>query len=97
MNKIISYIGFAIKANKVIVGQSAIKRTIKPIQLVLVCSTASDNLKDLAKNVAIKHNCTYIVLQEVLGDLTHLKDVKIIAITDENLSTAIKANYKIDN
>lgn len=97
MNKIISYIGFAIKANKVIVGQSAIKRTIKPIQLVLVCSTASDNLKDLAKNVAIKHNCTYIVLKEVLEDLTHLKDVKIIAITDENLSAAIKATYKIDS
>ena len=57
MNKIISYIGFAIKSNKVLSGQSVLKHTNKPLYLVLVCSQASQNLKDLAQNIANKHNC----------------------------------------
>ena len=55
MNKIISYIGFAIRSHKVIAGQSPLKHNYKEkIHVILVCNTASDNLKNLAKNVAIK-------------------------------------------
>jgi len=97
MNKIISYIGFAIKSKKVISGQTPVKITREQLHLVLVCSSASDNLKNLAKNVATKHGCEYIVTKPKLEDLTHMKDIKIIALTDENLSRAIINNKEIIN
>ena len=92
MNKIISYIGFAKKSNNLVVGQTPIKRCSKKIFLILVCNTASDNLKNLAKNTAIKHNCQYIITQPNLSELASLKDIKIIGLTDENLSKAIIEN-----
>ena len=92
MNKIISYIGFAIKSNNVIVGQTALKKSKKQIYLVMCCKTASQNLIDLGKNVSQKNNCDIIVTNVELACLTHLKDVKIIGITDENLSRSILEN-----
>lgn len=95
MNKIISYIGFAKKSNNVIAGQSPIKRTKKQLHLILVCNSASDNLKNLAKNTAIKHNCECIITKINLSELSNLKDIKIIGLTDENLSKAIIENKEI--
>lgn len=92
MNKIISYIGFAIKAKEVVIGQSQIKSSKKPINLILVCGFASDNLKDLAQNVSKKHNCECIITNVKLETLTNIKDVKIIGILNENLSKAIVEN-----
>ena len=92
MNKIISYIGFAKKSNNLIVGQTPIKRCLKQLYLVMVCDSASDNLKNLAKNTAIKHNCEIIITKPNLSKLANLKDIKIIGLTDENLSKAIIEN-----
>ena len=89
MNKIISYIGFAIKAKKIIIGQGKLKTTLQKIYLILVSKTASKNLKDLAQNVANKHNCQLIITNCELSTLTNLNDIKIIGITDENLANAI--------
>ena len=92
MNKIISYIGFANKSNSLIAGQSPLKRTQKKLYLVMVCSSGSDNLKNLAKNISVKHQCEYLVTTESLEKLTNIKDIKIIGTTDENLSKAIIDN-----
>lgn len=92
MNKIVSYIGFAKKSNNVIVGQTPIKRCKKTLYLILVCNTASENLKNLAKNIANKHNCEFIITKINLSELSNLKDIKIIGLTDENLSKAIIDN-----
>ena len=98
MNKIISYIGFALKSKKVIAGQTPLKRNYKDkIYVVLVCNTASDNLKNLAKNIAIKNECEFIITNVELEQLTKLKDIKIIGITDENLGKAIINNKEIIN
>ena len=92
MNKIISYIGFANKSNNLVVGQTPIMRSTKQLHLILVCNSASDNLKNLAKNTAIKHNCEVIITKPNLSELANLKDIKIIGLTDENLSKAIIEN-----
>lgn len=92
MNKIISYLGFAQKSNNCIMGQTALKKTTKQLHLILVCKTASENLKDLAKNIALKHNCEYIISDVSLADLIKFNDVKILGLTDENLSKAIINN-----
>ncbi len=95
MRKIISYLGFAIKSNNIITGQTALKYTKKSINLILVCSSASENLVNLAKNLSIKHNCEFIVTKQMLQELTGIKDVKIIGLTDENLSKAIIKHKEI--
>ena len=92
MNKIISYIGFANRSNNLVIGQTPIKRCTKQLYLILVCNSASDNLKNLAKNTAIKHKCEVIITQPNLSELANLKDIKIIGLTDENLSKAIIEN-----
>ena len=97
MNKIISYIGFALKSNKLIAGQTPLKRTKEKLHLILVCSTGSENLINLAKNLAVKHSCEFIVTKPELETLTNIKNIKIIGITDENLSKAIIQNKEIIN
>lgn len=96
MNKIISYIGFAIRSKKLIAGQSPLKHNYKEkIHVILVCNSASDNLKNLAKNIANKNECEVITTNIELEKLTNLKDIKIVGITDENLSKAIIDNKEI--
>ena len=95
MNKISSYIGFAIKANKFISGQTPLKYTKERLHLVLVCSSASDNLKDLARNIANKQQCALIITRVNLSELIHRENIKICGITDENLSKAIINNKEI--
>ncbi len=92
MNKIISYIGFAVKAGKFISGQTSLKTTRKQLHLILVCNMASDNLKNLANNVATKHGCQVIITKPSLEELTKMENIKIFGITDESLSNAIILN-----
>ena len=92
MNKIISYLGFAQKSNNCITGQTALKKTTKKLHLIMVCATASDNLKNLGKNLAVKHQCECIILNINLTELIRLDEIKILGLTDENLSKAIINN-----
>ena len=92
MNKVISYLGFAKRANKIITGQTALRKTKLSLTLVLVCSSASENLVNLAKNLAVKHNCEYIITKISLAELIKQPDIKIVGILDENLSKAIIDN-----
>ncbi len=95
MKKIISYLGFAFKSNNLISGQTALKHTKKSLNLILVCNSASDNLKNLAKNLSVKHNCEFIITKPMLQELTGIQDIKIIGLTDENLSSAIIKHKEI--
>ena len=92
MNKIISYFGFAKKSNNCVMGQTALKKSTKKMHLIVVCQTASDNLKNMAENLATKHDCPHIITKELLSVLLHENDIKIVGITDENLSKAIMDN-----
>lgn len=92
MNKIISYIGFAVRSGQFIAGQTPLKHSKKEIHLVLVCNTASDNLKDLAHNIANKFNCPCIITKPELSTLTKMENIKIFGITDFNLANAITLN-----
>ncbi len=89
MKKIISYLGFAKKSNSCITGQTALKKNKKQLYLVLTDNTASDNLKNLAKNLAVRHSCKYIVCETNLEELINQENIKILGLTDENLSRAI--------
>ena len=81
MNKIISYLGFAKKSNNCVSGQTALRKSNKKFYLIIVCESACDNLKNLAKNLANKHECEFIVINK-LDEIFHQNDIKII---QENL------------
>lgn len=93
MRKIVSYLGFAQKSKNCVKGQKALKSTEKKVFLIMVCVSATQNLKDLAKNLKEKLNCETIFLNVNLKELTNLNDIKIIGITDENLAKAIIKEY----
>ncbi len=95
MNKIVSYVGFARKANKLLTGQTHLKHTKEKLYLILVCCSATDNLKNLAKNLAEKNGCECIITNIPLEKLTNIEKIKIVALTDENLSKAIINNKEI--
>ncbi len=95
MNRIISYLGFAQKSNNCIMGQTALKKSKKQLYLIMVCNSASENLKNLAKNLANKHNCEFIISKVELEELIKFDDIKILGLTDENLSKAIINNNKM--
>lgn len=92
MNKLISYLGFAQKSNNCILGQTALKKSKKQIYLILLDNSASENLKNLGKNLANRHKCEAVVSNVELKNLIKYEDIKILGITDENLSKAI-LNY----
>ena len=92
MNKIISYLGFARKSNNCIMGQTALKKSTKQVYLIVVDNSASENLKDMAKSIAQKHKCEFIISKVELSNLINYEDIKIIGLTDENLSKAIINN-----
>lgn len=94
MNKIISYLGFAQKSNNCTMGQTALKKSTKKFYLIMVCKTASENLVNLANNLAKKHECKVIISQIELETLLNKADIKIVGITDENLSKAIITQTK---
>ncbi len=92
MNKVISYLGFAIKSNNVILGQGKLKHCEKDVHLILVCSSATPNLKALAHNVANKKHCPLIETKIPLENLTNKPGIKIIGVLEPNLSKAILLN-----
>ncbi len=94
MNKVSSYLNFAKKANKLFSGQTHLKYIKQKLYLIMCCQTASQNLVDLAKNLATKHNCSYIITQQPLAELSGILDVKILGIADENLANAILKEMK---
>ena len=73
-------------------GQTALKKCKKQLYLVLLDNSASDNLKNLGKNLANKYNCNAIISSIDLKDIIRNEDIKILGLTDENLSKAI-INY----
>lgn len=90
MNKLIrTYLGFSIKSQAVVIGQDRLKANKNKIYLVIYCSTASQNLKDLSIRIAQKHNCKAICLDEILENYTSISGCKVLGLTNSSLAEAI--------
>ena len=90
INKIKSYIGFAIKSGQIVYGIDNIEVYRKKIHLIIVSNTISDNTISKLQNIASKRNYDVIRLESNLEDITKRKNCKIIAITNFELAKAIK-------
>ena len=92
INKIKTYVGFAIKSRSIIYGVDDIAKSNK--SHIIMCSVLlADSSKDKlirfanSKNIEVVE-CDENVFEQLFGD----KNIKAIAITDKNLALAIKKN-----
>ncbi len=90
-SKIKAYIGFAKKSRNIIFGSDDIIKNIKKAKLVLVSSLLGSSSFEKLKNEAKKQKIKIIVLNsDDYNELFDSEFIKATAITDANLSDAIK-------
>ena len=89
MNKISSYLGFCIRAGKIVFGVDRIE-TLKKAYLLLTDEELKENSFKIMLKASEKFSVRLIVTEEkLLGELLHRPQVKAVAITDEQLALAI--------
>lgn len=91
-SKILSYIGFAIRAGEYRLGVNAIY-TVKKTKLLILCGTAAKNTVKEAVKLSKKFNCDIVVAKTItIEEITGKEHCKLMAITDASLAKAIKEN-----
>ncbi len=91
--KIFTYIGFAKKSKKLLIGSTALKTAKKGVYLLFVCSTAADNAIKEAESYARKFSCPLVRCDGApLAELVLKENCKVAAVCDKNLAEAILAN-----
>jgi len=91
-----TFIGFSIRARKFRIGMNAIN-TLKRVELIIVCKTASENSKLEADKMGKRFHCRVIqTMDKSLEQITLRENAKVMAITDKALSKAILDNSKED-
>lgn len=92
-SKILSYIGFAIKAGKVRTGVNVAKSIKERIPLMILCGTASENTVKESVALAKKLGSQIIVTNGVkVEDIFYKQNCKLALITDYQLAKAILQN-----
>ncbi|MBR6788787.1 MAG: ribosomal L7Ae/L30e/S12e/Gadd45 family protein [Clostridia bacterium] len=89
MNKLKSYLGFAVKSNKLIYGIDNIELSKRKKYVILISVDASENLHKKAKSYAEKYSIPFIKLNETLEELIYKNNCKIIALLDKNMADAV--------
>lgn len=89
-NKLSTFIGFAVKSRNIVFGVDDILSS-KKAKLILVSSNLSENSrKKLSEYAENKHISMVMVEEDIFETIFKDKNIKAIAITDENLANAIK-------
>lgn len=91
-NKIVSYLGFAIKSGNAIFGTDAAERTKKKVFLIMASENMSENSLKTAFKLQKKFKCAMVkTVGFPLGELISRENCKFMALTDKNLGEAITA------
>ncbi|MGN0771360.1 MAG: hypothetical protein ACI4MI_02110 [Christensenellales bacterium] len=90
LSKISCYVGFAVKSGKVIWGLDLLKKSKKPPYVILLDGKIGKNSAKEAEFYAEKNNVPILALpDDALGELLKRSNVRLVAVTDENLAKAI--------
>ena len=90
-DKVVSILGFAMKAGKVLYGCDSIERYHKRKYLMLLCGTLSENSRE--KIVRSQTGVPAVVVrQTTVADMTHRAGCKAIAVTDKQMAQAMLNN-----
>ena len=87
-SKIFTYLGFAIRARKIALGNTAVSVCKKPIFLLILCRSAAKNTRHEAENLAQRRRLPLIVLED-LQSYVGKENCKICAVLDANLAKAV--------
>ncbi len=89
-SKIETYLGFCVRARKIIFGVEMIERQKKGVYLLLCDGTIGKNSLKPTLQAKEKFNCPLLQTDAgVLGEALHRPAVKAVAITDQHLASAI--------
>ncbi len=92
MNKIASYLGFAIKSRNIIFGFDNLCETKKKIVTVITDNTINNKLKDKLIQLCEYRKWELLTLNDcTLSDLLN-RNCKMVGVTDVHLAQAIKQN-----
>ncbi len=91
-SKIESYLGFSVRAGKIVYGVEMISRKTKGVKLLIIDGNIGANsLKEMVKAQTVLR-CPLLQTEKgLLGEWLHKPAVKAVALTDESLSKAILA------
>lgn len=90
--KVEAYLGFCLKARKIVLGSGSVDAIKKGAYLVIICSTASENTFKLAVKYKNRFSCPLLVCKSGLENAVHREGCKIAAVLDEELARAICDN-----
>jgi len=83
--KIKNYLGLARRANAIIFGIDNIKSYKKKIYCIILCSSASENLKSSIDIIISRREIPIKKLEEgTLDEMLNTQNCKVIAITNES-------------
>ncbi len=89
-NKLETYLGFCIRAGKIIFGTEMLSRQKKGVKLVVLDSGIGANSLKIILKAKERLGCPLLETPaNALGELLHRPAVKVVAITDDSLSSAI--------
>ena len=92
-SKILTFIGFSLRAKKLRCGVNAIKTIKKSVKVLILCATASNNTFDEVVKIAKKLNSTLIIsVDNKVEDIVNKEHCKLLAVEDESLANAILDN-----
>lgn len=86
INKLSTYFGFSIKSNAILFGIDNIVKSRKPVELIVLCSSANEKTIRTVQN---KGNTVIQLKNILLSDLVKRDNVKVVAIKNSNLAKAI--------
>lgn len=92
-SKVLTFIGFSLRAKKARCGVNAIKTIKKSVKTLILCATASNNTFDDVVKIAKKLNSTLVISVDYkIEEIVNKEHCKLIAIEDDNLAQAILDN-----
>ena len=98
-NKILSYLGLATKAGKLVSGEFMTEKAVKEgkAKIVIVAEDASDNTKKMFSNMCeFYHVSLYIMSnKETLGRAIGKQFRASVAVLDTGLANAIKKQFSL--
>ncbi len=98
IDKVKSYLGFAIRSGKIIFGVDKLLESKKRPQLILICSTQNEKVTNKVVRYAKNEKIPYIKLKDlVLGEIVSRDNCKVIGILDLNLAQAVKNEFQMES
>lgn len=90
-DKVVSILGFAMRAGKVLYGCDSIERYHKRKYLMILCGSLSENSREKIVR-SLSGVPTVVVRQNTVADITHRPGCKAVAVTDKQMAQAMLDN-----